>query len=413
MSAHWPRLATRFDLFGWYEALRNDPRPKAWCSAFAPAEILLAAGIVPIYPENHAALLGALSPDRDPDHPYSAAAIDQAVTAGHTAPPLCNYALADLGVLGGADSPIGALPGPDLVYVCDSQCRVVERWAIALRDHFHSQGREVPVQVLRAPRLRGRQRPDAAQCAAVDQQLREHLDDLTRRGLATFDPERLAAVTAESAASSALWSRALDANRDGAAVWCMTEAFAAMAPIVVARGFSAATDFYRELLLELAARPRPAVAPLRLLWDGIPIWPRKNWLADLLHAHGAIIAASTYTHAWSFAPHPEDAWTSLVARYAWNHMGLSSRHLGDWLLGLVRDYRIDAVVAHHNATCGIWNSHVQANARRCAAAGIPHLTLKADMVDPRHFDATAVGAALDRFLAGVPRHRSMNTLYSS
>ena len=66
--------------------------PIAWCSAFAPAEVLLAAGIIPIYPENHAAMLGALAPDRNMDNPSSTLAINRAVEYGLKAGPLCTYA---------------------------------------------------------------------------------------------------------------------------------------------------------------------------------------------------------------------------------------------------------------------------------------------------------------------------------
>jgi hypothetical protein len=53
------KLETRFDIFGFYEEIGRSGRPIAWCSAFAPAEVLLAAGVMPVYPENHAAMLGA------------------------------------------------------------------------------------------------------------------------------------------------------------------------------------------------------------------------------------------------------------------------------------------------------------------------------------------------------------------
>ena len=42
------RLATTFDLFAWYRAVRASGKPVAWCSAFAPAELLVALGVVPV-----------------------------------------------------------------------------------------------------------------------------------------------------------------------------------------------------------------------------------------------------------------------------------------------------------------------------------------------------------------------------
>jgi len=140
------RLQTTFDLAGWYRTVAASGKPIAWCSAFAPAEALLALGVIPVYPENHAAMLGALSPTRDPEQTYSRAAIAGATANGYLEPKLCTYAQADLGVLTAlAPSPIGALPPPDLFYACDSQCAVVARWGDAVAAHLlRSTGRVVP-----------------------------------------------------------------------------------------------------------------------------------------------------------------------------------------------------------------------------------------------------------------------------
>ncbi len=138
------RLATTFDIFAWYDEVRASGRPVAWCSAFAPAEALLAVGVVPVYPENHAAMLGALSEQRDPAAPYARAAIAAAEGAGLAAPRLCSYALADLGTLHGAPSPIGGLPPPDLFYACDSQCAVVARWGDEVQRFFAAANRAAP-----------------------------------------------------------------------------------------------------------------------------------------------------------------------------------------------------------------------------------------------------------------------------
>ncbi|MDD5666139.1 MAG: 2-hydroxyglutaryl-CoA dehydratase, partial [Actinomycetota bacterium] len=40
------------------EAFTSD-RPKAWVTSGAPVELLLAAGVIPIFPENYGAMIGA------------------------------------------------------------------------------------------------------------------------------------------------------------------------------------------------------------------------------------------------------------------------------------------------------------------------------------------------------------------
>ncbi|MBA3938556.1 MAG: 2-hydroxyacyl-CoA dehydratase, partial [Planctomycetes bacterium] len=166
------------------------------------------------------------------------------------------------------------------------------------------------------------------------------------------------------------------------------------------------TDFYRRLLAELEARVAAGVAAVpgervRLLWDAIPIWPRKNWLAKTCAARGVAVVASTYTHSWWFELDAARAFASVVERYAWNTMNRSGAWVLDWTLGLVRDYAADGILAHWNRSCGIWNSYVKRRLPGFAAAGVPTLVIAADMVDARAFDADQVERDLDAFLAGL------------
>lgn len=397
-----PPLRTRFDVFGWYDEIRAAGRPVAWCSAFAPAEALLAAGVQPVYPENHAAMLGALAPDRDPAHPYSEAAIAAAEDAGLGFPRLCSYALADLGVLlGGADSPLGALPAPDLLYACDSQCSVVERWGAAVAERAG-----LPHLVLRAPPLTRADRHAPRELAAFRAQLEEHLAAIARISGVAADEERLRAVVAESARANRLWQRCLELAARRPAPWSMTDAFQAMAPIVLARGSERCTAFYADLLRELEERVRDGVAAVadervRLLWDAIPIWPRRRWLAGFCAERGAVFAASTYTHSWWFELDPARPLETLVERYAWNTMNRSGRWVLDWTLDLVERFACDGIVCHWNRTCGIWNSYVKRRLPGYARRGVPYTVLHADMVDPRDFDEATIAAQLDGFIEGL------------
>ena len=400
------RLRTTFDIKAWYDYVRADGRPIAWCSAFAPAEALSALGIIPVYPENHAAMLGALSPTRDPDQPYSRPAIAAAQAAGHQTPKLCSYALADLGVLQGAPSPIGNLPGPDLFYACDSQCAVVGRWGEAVATHLRTTvGRDIPHYLLKAPPVRGAGHTPE-QLVGFRHQLDAHLDDIARRFGLRRDAAHLQEVIAESAEANRLWQRCLDTARTRPAPWTAWEAFTAMAPIVIARGHPIATDFYRRLLAELEERVASGYAAvpgerLRLVWDAIPVWPRRNWLSALCAEQQTAVVASTYTHSWWFSFDPQAGLDTLVRRYAWNTMNLPGQAVLDWTCGIVRDFQADGIICHWNRSCGIWNSYVKRRLEGFRAAGIPVYLLEADMVDAQAFDATRIGSELRSFIAGL------------
>jgi benzoyl-CoA reductase/2-hydroxyglutaryl-CoA dehydratase subunit BcrC/BadD/HgdB len=168
------------------------------------------------------------------------------------------------------------------------------------------------------------------------------------------------------------------------------------------------TDFYARLLAELESRVAHGIAAVpgervRLLWDAIPIWPRKNWLARFCAERGAAFVASTYTHSWWFdfdATRPLD---TLVERYAWNTMNRSGAWVLDWTLGMKRDYAADGIVAHWNHSCGIWNSYVKRRAPGYQSQGIAHLQINADMVDARRFDEAKITRELGDFIESLAR----------
>lgn len=382
----------RFDLPAWYAGLRAAGRPLAWCSAFAPAEALLALGVLPVYPENHAAWLGSGE--------AGAPALAAATAAGYAGPRLCTYALADLGVLAGAPGPIpGGLPGPDLLYACDSQCAVVGRWGAEVQ---RRRGPDLPAYLLHAPPCPG-PRPEPAAVAAFRRDLDAQLADIARRFRLRSDPARLAAVLAESAAANRLWRRCLAFGRLRPAPWTFWDACTAMAPIVVARGHPACTAYYRALHAALAARAAAGAAAVpgerrRLLWDAIPIWPRRGWLARFCAARGAAVVASSYTHSWWFDLDPQRGLDGLAERYCWNTMNRSAAWGLRGVRLLLRAYACDGVLAHWNRSCGIWNSHLKRRLPALAAAGVPCLRLDADMVDPAAFDESSIAAALEGFL---------------
>ncbi|MBF0287250.1 MAG: 2-hydroxyacyl-CoA dehydratase [SAR324 cluster bacterium] len=394
------RIQTQFNIFSWYNEIKKADRPVAWCSAFAPVEFLMAAGVTPVFPENHAVMLGALGEIR---RPYSVPAIEDAESSGLKSPQLCSYALSDLGtLLGNSKSPIHGLPKPNLFYACDSQCRVVERWGDQVQDILSTRDHEIPHYVLRAPSLAKKEEHSQEELDHFQSQIERHIQDICRRLGTTFSESRLKEVTAESERANKLWQQCLELAKLCPAPWSNTDAFAAMAPIVVARGTKQCTEYYQKLYDELSQRVKNKieVVPgerIRLLWDAIPIWPRRNWLADFAARHQAVFVVSTYTHSWWFKFDPEDAVNSLVKRYAWNTMNRSSQWILDWTLELAREYDVDGIVSHWNMSCGIWNSYVKRRLPGYKNSNLPHLVIKADMVDARAFDEETISRQLSEF----------------
>lgn len=398
------KFNTHFDIFKFYDQVRQCGMPIAHCSAFAPAEVLLAAGIMPVYPENHAAILGALSADRDIDKPYSLKAIDRAIEERDlSAPKLCCYALADIGTMLGEESPIGGLPEADLFYACNSQCTVVERWGDQVQLIWKERDRDVPHYVLKTARLTKREEHTAEELADFQNQLEEHIKDICKRFGTTFSEERLKEITAESDKANHLWQECLKMAKLQPAPWSDFDAFTAMAPIVIARGLPECTEYYENLLAEIKQRVTDGVTSVpdeqvRLVWDAIPIWPRKNWLQKLAAENNAVFVASTYTHSWWFKFDPDNAMESICRRYIWNTMNRSLDWIMGWTMDMMHDWNAQGIVCHWNHSCGIWNSYVKRRLPLYKEAGVPHIVIEADMVDARYFDEAKVREQMTEFI---------------
>ena len=91
----------------------------AYCNVFTPVEILYAMDMIPVYPENHAAILGArkMAPEVLPAAEGMGYSID-----------LCSYTRCDLGSIKTGISPTWGLPKPDLLVVCNAQCGTITKW---------------------------------------------------------------------------------------------------------------------------------------------------------------------------------------------------------------------------------------------------------------------------------------------
>ncbi len=400
------KLQTTFNIFKFYDEVKASGKKIAWCSAFAPTEVLMAMDIIPVYPENHAAMLGALSPDRNPDNPYSQNPIKTSEANGLSSPKMCKYALSDIGILLGddVDSPINGLPEPDMFYACNSQCSVVERWGDEVQKIFlQQQSKEIPHYVLRAPSLTKKEEHSLDELQNFNDQIETHIKEICNRFSLSYSEEKLIKIVEESDKANKLWQKCLELAKKKPAPWTNIDAFTAMAPIVIARGEKICTDYYRSLLSELEDRVERGVQAvpdekIRLVWDAIPIWSRKNWLAKYCEENNIAFVASTYTHSWWFNFDPSNAMDSLVRRYAWNTMNRSKNWILNWTLDMVKDYHADGIVAHWNNSCGIWNSYVKRRLSGYEDAGVPAVVIEADMVDARFFDEKEITRQLDNFI---------------
>lgn len=360
-----------------------------YVNVFTPVELLYAFDMFPVYPENHAAIIGARKMAKDTS--------SAAETLGYGLD-LCSYARCDIGSFKAKISPTWGLPKPDLLLVCNAQCGTMAKWFEVLSRMY-----EVPMVLIDVPHSgTGEEDP------AAEKYVRAQLEDLIRVLEDTtgkkLDEDKFAETIRLSKEASDLWTEMLLLGRNVPAPMTAFDQFVAMFPIVSQRGTQSAVDFYAMLVKELKDRVErgvPAVEneKFRLFWDNLPIWPELKNLSSYLSERGASIVTSIYTWAWSqLAVNPDDPLDGWVKQYLYTfnfHMDARIDRYAE----IGKEYKLDGYLYHSNRSCKYVSQDIP-EVRRAVTerTGIPGVILEADQSDPRLYSLESMLTQLDNFL---------------
>ncbi|MFP3980309.1 MAG: 2-hydroxyacyl-CoA dehydratase subunit D [Desulfobacterales bacterium] len=370
---------------------RENGRKVAWITSGGPVEPLIAMDVIPVYPENHGAMIGASK--------MGAQLCEQAEEMGYSRD-LCSYARADIGDAVAKTGPIGGLPEPDMLVCCNNICGTVLKWYETAARFFN-----VPLFILDTPFIH-REFTDSAR-KYVLAQIYEYISFLETHCGRKMDYERMEEVGRLSVEATQLWQSVLDTCAHKPAPMTAFDAFFHLALIVTLRGTQVTVDYYRQLLDELNDRIARGIAMVpnekyRLLWDNLPVWYRTRWLSEKFAGHDAALVADTYTSAWSGMLPEINGQTFLEAMsetYTKVYINISIDRMFDIVAGMIRKYDVDGMVMHSNRSCKPY-SLGQYDLRQMIMdkLGVPTLIIEADMVDERSFSESQIDTRIDAFM---------------
>jgi benzoyl-CoA reductase/2-hydroxyglutaryl-CoA dehydratase subunit BcrC/BadD/HgdB len=101
------------------KSARISGRKVAWITSGGPVEPLIAMDVIPVYPENHGAMIGASKMGTE--------LCEKAESMGYSSD-LCSYARSDIACATVNGGPIGGLPRPDMLICCNNICGTVLKW---------------------------------------------------------------------------------------------------------------------------------------------------------------------------------------------------------------------------------------------------------------------------------------------
>ncbi|MCG6911157.1 MAG: 2-hydroxyacyl-CoA dehydratase family protein [Deltaproteobacteria bacterium] len=363
----------------------------AWITSGGPVEPLIAMDVIPVYPENHGAMIGASK--------MGTTLCEKAEQMGYSRD-LCSYAMADIACAPINGGPIGGLPRPDMLVCCNNICGTVLKWYEVQARYF-----QVPLFILDTPVCHTGFSKEVKDYVAA--QLNEYIEFLEVNGGKKFDYDRFQEVGRLSLEGQRMWQAVLDTTLHKPSPMSAFDAFIHLALIVTLRGTQVTVDYYKTLLDEMNQRIADGVSAVpeekyRLLWDNIPVWFKTRWLSEKFASHGACLVADTYTSAWSGMMayvDEENLMDSFAETYTRIYLNIGVDQMAENVLKMIEKYGVDGVVMHSNRSCkpyslGQYDTQKIVQER----AGVPTLMIEADIVDERSFSESQIETRIDAFM---------------
>lgn len=368
---------------------RPFKKPLAWVTSGAPVELLLAFNIFPVYPENYGAVCGTSR---------TATALCREAESKGFSQDLCSYARSNIGsIFKPGSAPVGGLPRPDLLVICNNICGTVLKWYEALARIFR-----VPLFLIDTPFIAGE--PEDHHIAYVMEQLEDMVGGLEKLTGRRFDKKKLEYHLDMAEEVVKMWQEIRYLCRAHPSPLNIPDMFLHLAPIVVMRGTKEVIRYYKALRDEVQERVCSGKAAVqgekyRLLWDNIAIWYALFRFFRMFSDRGASFVVDTYAGGWAMDLAPGEPMERLARTYTTIFLNRSVEFRARQIIDLITDFDIDGFVMHSNRSCKPY-SLVQEEIRRrvTAETGVPGLMVEADMADFRNYSEEQTRTRVQAFL---------------
>ncbi len=370
----------------------------AWITSGGPVEPLIAMGVIPVYPENHGAMIGASK--------MGGRLSEYAEGLGYSQD-VCSYVKDDITSSITKESPIkGGLPEPDMLICSNNICGTVLKWYEIQARKFN-----VPLFIYDTPFVHTEFTDEARDY--VNEQTKEYIRFLEKTLGKKFNYKKMNLVGKRSLQAMKLWKEVLNTAAHKPSPMTAFDAFFHLALIVTLRGKKIVITYYQSLLKELQERNKQNVGAVdnekyRLLWDNLPIWFRMRWLSEKFASHNAALVADTYTQAWCGVIDyidENDFLGTMGEAYTRIHLNVGVDQMADTIKGFILQYDVDGLVMHSNRSCKPYSFGQYDIQNLIKEMDIPVLMIESDMTDDRKFAESQVEARIDAFMEVIKQKR--------
>lgn len=356
----------------------------AWITSGAPVEILVAANIIPLYPENYAAIVGG-----------SKQSVDACIVAENDgySNELCSYARCHLGtVINPSGSLMGGLSKPDIVVSCNNICGTVLKWFQSISEYYDIPHFHFDTPPIVDTMLGGSQEKHVFNY--VRDQLDNYIEFIETYTGKKITEKKIMKVLKLANKATHLWRGLLESCKSTPSPLNCPDRFITMAPIVAQRGMKKTITVYEELMEEVQQRVDTKTGAIknekiRLLWDNIAIWFYLYPFFNKLAQRGVVFPVDTYTHAWNMTgsvDNYEDAMNDYAKMYSHVYLNQDLSYRVELISNFIKEYELDGFVLHSNKACKRYSMGMLSYKRAITEkTGVPGVIIDGDMVDSRNF----------------------------
>ena len=356
---------------------KAEGRPVVWATSISPQELLETMDLTVVYPENHAAAIGARKGSMD--------FISYSEGKGYSSD-LCSYARVNMGYVDLKDAEAQNIPQPDLILCCNNICNTVIKWYENIAKELH-----IPMILFDTPYSYEYQISEESiqyMRRQFDYAIRQ-LEELTKK---RFDYDRLSEVMEVSNSTCRWWKKSTELAMHKPSPLSGFDMFNYMAMVVCMRGNKDGETLFRLWYEELEERMKQNLGPwnnagekYRIMWDGIACWPHLATTFKTLKKYGVNMVASTYPDSWNIRYEKNDL-DALVRAYASHYANRSIAYSVDNIAKIAEDYSLDGIIFHSNRSCKLMDFKQYEIQRQVQQrTGVPAVFFDGDQTDPRVF----------------------------
>lgn len=372
----------------------------AWATSIAPQELLTTMGIHTVYPENHAAAIGARKCSQE--------FINYSEGNGYSVD-ICSYARVNLAYMELLHSAAGNIPKPDLIFCCNNICNTVIKWYENIAKELN-----IPMIMFDLPFNHAYEVSDQNVRYIRGQFLEAiaRLEEITGK---KFDYDKFGEVMAISSETSVWWKKAAMKGMTIPSPLNGFDLFNYMATIVCMRGTTAGRDLFQLWYEELCQREAQGLGPwkpgeeerFRVMWDGIACWPYLGDTYKVLKKYGINMVTSTYPDSWYIVYEQNDL-DGMARAYSSNYVNRNLNFGVDNITGLVRDYHLDGIIYHSNRSCKLMDFRQYEVQRRVEQnTGVPSVIFDGDQTDPRAFSLAQYETRIQALVEMMEKRKQM------